>query len=220
MPMPEFPSDFEWQIDTAGYRLERLPRPWKDMPLGMLAAVVYDHPSAKPMWVVRRNGGKLRSYRPLAVDTLYKIFRRIETPEEVLDFIQKFGSLTQYGAMPDRGDPVLHVLEDAQRFRDWLNGNNNAKGGYFTHLEASLVTDVSGALRLRVMPNDLMSALWLQLALNLSKANLRTCLHCGEPFEVGVGTSRRADAKFCLDKHRVEFNSRKRSTPLAIRRRP
>jgi hypothetical protein len=214
MPMPKFLYDFEWEKDSAGYRLETLPRPWKDMPMGMLATLVYDDdPSAKPTLVVRRNGGKLRPFRPLAeFDTLYSIFSRIKTSEEVLDFIKKFGSLTQYGALPDRGDLVSHVLEDARRFRDWLNGNNNAKGGYLTHLEASLVTDVSGALRLRIVPRDLLSALWLQLAFKLSgKEKLRACLHCGDWFEAGAGTGRRADAKFCSDEHRVEFNSHKRS---------
>ena len=61
-------------------------------------------------------------------------------------------------------------------------------------------------------PGDLLGALWWQLFHKLSgEANIRTCLHCGQWFDVGPGTNRRLDAKFCSDKHRVLFNSLQRS---------
>jgi hypothetical protein len=213
--MTDLLNDFEWRVDSKGYLLEQLPRPWKGMPMGVLAAVEYDGDrSAKPMWVVRRKGGKLRSYRPLAeFDTLYSHFARIKSPEDVLGFVQKFGSLTRYGDMLDRGDLTSYVLQEAQSFRHWLNKRKSK--GYLTHLQASLVTDVSGALHFRLVPDDLLSALRLQLGLKLSgKQKLRSCLHCGDWFEAGAGTRRRADAKFCSDDHRIAFNSLRRSKEI------
>jgi hypothetical protein len=59
---------------------------------------------------------------------------------------------------------------------------------------------------------SLRSALWLQFGQAMMRGvQLRTCLRCGDWFEVGAGTGRRADAKFCSDEHRVAFNSLKRS---------
>jgi hypothetical protein len=60
--------------------------------------------------------------------------------------------------------------------------------------------------------NTLMDGLWLQLAGNISGgAAFRSCARCGELFETGPRTGRRADSKFCSDAHRIEFNSRKRT---------
>jgi hypothetical protein len=62
--------------------------------------------------------------------------------------------------------------------------------------------------------NSLMDGLWLQLAQKVSgEAKFRTCElpSCRQIFEVGSNSSRRADARFCSDAHRIEFNSRKRT---------
>ncbi len=59
---------------------------------------------------------------------------------------------------------------------------------------------------------DLLAALWVQVGQSIgSGAIIRRCQQCGELFEVGLGTGRRQDAKFCSDKHRIAFNSLKRS---------
>jgi hypothetical protein len=59
---------------------------------------------------------------------------------------------------------------------------------------------------------SLMDGLWLQLAGDVSGgAAFRPCARCGVVFETGPGTDRRADSKFCSDRHRIEFNSRKRA---------
>ena len=61
--------------------------------------------------------------------------------------------------------------------------------------------------------SSLLNAMWLQLATKISGgAKFHSCelATCGMPFEVGSVFGRRADARFCSDPHRIEFNSRKR----------
>jgi hypothetical protein len=223
--MADFLNDFEWHRDSKGYRLERLFPPWKGMPLLRYEKPLagYD-PSAKPIWVVQRNGGKLLSYRPLAeVDTLYSVFASIKTRDDVLHFIEKFGSLTEGGAELGCGDSVPIILEQAEMFRDWLSAQRGNRKRFVSRinksltpinegLTASLVADAQGEVHVRLTPLDLLGALWLQLALKVAgKETIRACLHCGHWFEAGAGSGRRLDAKFCSDAHRIEFNSRKRT---------
>jgi hypothetical protein len=76
-----------------------------------------------------------------------------------------------------------------------------------------LVSDTAKGVRFRIRTDALIGALWYQLGQKLSgAANLRECRHCGEWFEAGFGTGRRADAQFCCDDHRIRFNSLKRTT--------
>lgn len=80
--------------------------------------------------------------------------------------------------------------------------------------EVSLSDDVRCGLSLKLTASSLLNALWLQLAANISEgAKYRHCdlASCGKLFEVGSNSSRRADARFCSDAHRIEFNSRKRT---------
>jgi hypothetical protein len=61
--------DFEWSVDTKGYRLDH----------GRIVG----------------NGGPKRRYRLKEFPTLYLIFAKIpQTPEGLLDFVNKFGRLT------------------------------------------------------------------------------------------------------------------------------
>jgi hypothetical protein len=80
-------------------------------------------------------------------------------------------------------------------------------------LTASLAPDpATGVFKLKLTPPTLLDAIWLQLSQAItSNANLRQCRHCDGWFEAGAASGRRADAKFCSDVCRVEFNSRKRS---------
>jgi hypothetical protein len=222
--MSDLVRDFEWRRDGKGYRLEELSRPWKDLPLGVLQAIDYKgDPSAKPI-VVRRKGGQLRVYRPLAeVDTLYLIFAALRTSEDVLNFVERFGSLTRFGEILHRGDFVPLVLDQAAIFRNWIGARSEKRAALAKRinqdlnkisegLNASLVVDAKGWVRLQVTPYDLLGGLWLQLALKLSgQTTVRACLHCGHWFEAGIRSGRRADAKFCSDEHRITFNSLKRT---------
>ena len=206
--------DFEWWKDAKGYRLAA-PEP------GTLAGSLLES-VGKPQRVVP-NGGKRIAYRPLdRFDQLYMAFAGVQTPENLLHFIENYGPLTAHGLQPDRGDRVPFVLGQAAMFRDWLDANHRRRkelvagvgedGEKFGSLDFSLTANTSGVVRLRVFPRTLLSALRLQLAQTLSGGTkIRACLHCGKWFEAGPGTDRRLDAKFCSDDHRVLYNSLKRS---------
>jgi hypothetical protein len=71
-------------------------------------------------------------------------------------------------------------------------------------LNTSIVTDSNREPRLKVSPGCLLDALWLQLAQAQSgpnKAKLRFCAQCDKPL-----AGKRADAKFCSDKCRVNYS--------------
>jgi hypothetical protein len=44
---------------------------------------------------------------------------------------------------------------------------------------------------------------------------VRRCLRCGQSFQVGVGTGRRLDAKFCSEAHKIVFHSLARAERAA-----
>jgi hypothetical protein len=59
---------------------------------------------------------------------------------------------------------------------------------------------------------SLYDSLWAQLIQAATRGDqLRECEYCSAWFEVGIGTGRRADAKFCSNEHRAAFNNRARS---------
>lgn len=65
-----------------------------------------------------------------------------------------------------------------------------------------------GGYMLEMIPTSLWSALRLQFAQTAaSGTKIRACDHCGTWFEVGQGTTRRADAKFCSDICRTRFHN-------------
>lgn len=204
--MPDFLIDFEWQKDSKGYEL---------------VSVAPSKPSA----VARRKaGGKLLSYRPMdKFPTLYGEFARIKTPEDVVSFCNRFGPLTNLGLSPTKGKSISQVLVAAEVFRRLLTFSQNhrkllaaefrCEGATIGTLIVSLVGDeITGALRLRIVPRSMLDALTLQLAQKISgNIKARTCQYCSQWFEAGSGTGRRFDAKFCCDEHRVLYNSLKRS---------
>ncbi|HKR83925.1 MAG TPA: hypothetical protein VJS37_07085 [Terriglobales bacterium] len=175
--------------------------------------------------VVVRNGNlrdKLVHCEPLAgSQTLFLIFAtEATTPEGVLDFVEKYGPLTIYGN--DKGDAVGEVIRRAETMRDtlkWMAAHPQRRMSRETffgpgiHLHACLEWDRrSRSPEWRFRPTTLADGLWLQFAQSVTRGvQLRTCMHCGDLFEAGLGTGRRLDAKFCSDEHRIAFNSLKRS---------
>jgi hypothetical protein len=171
-------------------------------------------------------GGDLAPYRPLDdYASLFNVFAKVHTESDVLDFIVKFGPLTTDGFDAHKGELVDGVLAHADTMRDLLffsTGNRAHRAKLiaelqvnpFAELEVTFGLDAGREdLRLRLCPTSLLDAVWLQAAQHLSSgATLRQCQHCGQWFEVGPGTGRRLDAKFCSDQHRISFNSLKRAT--------
>jgi hypothetical protein len=202
--MPDLTFDFTWYKDAKGYRLIP-PKSWKRRPgQSILDARMSDIQPAR----IVRNGGALQSYRPLEVPRLFSRFiNKAKSENGVLEFVERFGPLTHDG-LHRNGDVVPAVIEQAENMSQALRGQIIAMPLH--SLNASIVTD-NGRMRLKVRPACLLDALWLQLAQAKSVTNFRECLHCHGSFIAGGGADRRADAKFCSDECRIEFNSRKRS---------
>jgi hypothetical protein len=151
-------------------------------------------------------------------------FKGIKTDHDVLHFIERFGPLTQNGFDTDRGELVETVKEHSKAFCDWVNleRSSDTKDARrlgeqikkFARLKTTLIGEDSRELRLRIVPIDLLSALWLQLADVVGEhGKLIACQYCGTFFHAGVGTDRRLDAKFCSKEHQIEYSSLQRSRP-------
>jgi hypothetical protein len=206
--------DFEWSVDAKGYRLER-------------ARII-------------GQGGSKQRMRLKDFPTLFSIFAKVQTPERLLDFVTKFGRLTNDKHEEPQGDDVRYVLTNAKAISvaletigahmgnlpTWLGGEveyevpSLGKGAKVVGgipipgaLTASLAPDpTTGAWELRLRPPSLLDAIWLQFAqAATSHKALRPCGHCGKWFEAGVGSGRRADAKYCSDRCRMEHKSLERS---------
>jgi hypothetical protein len=176
-------------------------------------------------WLIVRNGGlrdKLVHCQPLeGSQTLFRIFAtKATTPEGVLHFVQKYGPLTIYGN--DKGDRVGEVIRRAEIMRDtlkWMSAQPRRMPGeeafFGPGISLHALVDWNRRSRSPVWkfrPSTLIDGLWLQFAQAVTRGvQMRTCMHCGDLFEAGLGTGRRLDAKFCSDEHRIAFNSLKRS---------
>jgi len=180
---------------------------------------------SQPHFIRLRDQPDLVRYRPLDAfgSVLLPQFLRIDTPEEVLDFVRRFGPLTAEGLHAGKGDLVEGVAAHARAMREFLfshpdDQKTNAElaamqTSPFAELEVSLAPDLAdGTLRLRFVPASLLDALWLLAVQKLLRgAVVRKCKHCGRPFEAGPGAHRRIDAEFCSDQHKIEFFSLERT---------
>jgi len=158
-------------------------------------------------------GGSQKLYRPLDIPTLFRKFAEIQkTPGGALGFFEKFGPLTHDGNAGGKGEKLSTVIDSAKLMESRLQKVKGRQQDIpLNRLRAHLVTDRDG-VRLEFRPSTLIDALWLQLGQELSGGSkILRCIHCHQFFRAGPGTSRRADATFCSNEHRIEFNSLKRS---------
>jgi hypothetical protein len=223
-------ADFEWYRDQKGYRI---------MPFGSLAPNAPWKKSAAhddvPWIVPKGNQDDVRKYKPFAHRAdLCSAFASVKTPEALLSFVGDHGPLTWRGFHHHNdpvfknfpaGEPVPLGLANAEMFRELLQlqalGDTSKLASHFESKIAGLVggeqtgtvellPDPEKGIRLKVTPPTLLGALWYQLALKLSDADLRMCPLCHRVFEVGRGTGLRADARFCCQEHKVEYFNRNR----------
>jgi hypothetical protein len=238
--MLEFQILFDFQRYAEGYALEPDPSGAK---------------GSAPGNIIIPKGVAPLSYLPFEkFDSLYSVFAKVRTEDELLAFVTKFGLLMGRG-----GDPVVDVLREAQFFRDVLAAKEKSQKkvaecfesqlrvrlaneykkvnvilppnaelwqwqrlvGNCVDLEnlmdhsvarVELVPDQKRGVQLRITAETLIAALWWQLARKVSgDAKIRECRHCGDWFEAGIGTDRRADSDFCSQEHKIRFFSLKRS---------
>jgi hypothetical protein len=180
-----------------------------------------------------RNGKvkpKLRPSYPLAgTPDLFLIFARTaDTPEGLLRFVQQYGPLTHSGNDPDQGDGINLVINEARLMQGLIGPVLAHRRG--PELEAddvampfsvapgatihvTVVWDpVAKTYRWEFHASTLLNALWLQFGQTITRgAEIQACVHCGEWFEAGRGSGRRAGAKFCSEDHKIAYHSLKRS---------
>jgi hypothetical protein len=213
--------DFTWHKDASGYRLVKK---------GSL-------PGNKPtIDTIMPNGGERILIRPMEMADIYRNFAHVYSAEGLLKFVEDYGLLGPYEGKKHKGTrvyrdpnakwhdydgmPVGIYLKEAELFREAMR--QKAKGpeqlaAFLKTISApptnnlgflQLIPDEVSGARFQIMPITLMQALWCQLSQVLtSNIKLSTCLRCGQLFEAGLRTGRRADAKFCSDEHRTLYHS-------------
>jgi hypothetical protein len=224
-------ADFEWYRDQKGYRIVPFGSLAPNSPWKKKSAAHDDVPWIAP----RGDGGDLRKYKPFASGgDVCTAFASVSTSEALVRFVNDYGPLTwsafrrQNDLLSEHapvGEPVPLGLANAEMFRELLqlqaSGNPRNLASRFESKiagfvgagqvgQVELVPDSEKGLRLKVTPPTFLGALWYQLALKLSDADLRMCPLCHRVFEVGRGTGLRADAKFCCQEHKVEYFNQKR----------
>jgi hypothetical protein len=187
--------NFVWRRDLNGYRL------WK----GQTRVVA--------------SGAKTEDYKPLERnESLFGRFASIQpTPVGLLEFITKFGPLTAEG-LGSEGENVQSALDNARAMAAHLRATQTGtslpeplEAPHSVRL-AVQIGDAASRPTLRLMPETLLDALWLQVTEALAgDCQIRHCLQCNSWFAAGGGFGRRHDSKFCSDEHRVLFNSQKRN---------
>jgi hypothetical protein len=222
-------TDFEWFRDPSGYRLSVEEIPGQEC----------SSPGSRAEWIVPKSDSTV-GYRPFARGAeIYAAFSSIETPADLLKFVNLHGYLTwgainPYPHLTDdatyqkfpRGEPISLGLAEAKMFREILDLRDRREmtrlashfkskihgfvdGGQAGRVE--LLPDPKIGIRMRITPPTLLGALWYQLALHLNDATLRRCRHCNKYFRAGAGTNLRADAIFCCREHKNAHHNNHRS---------
>ncbi|MBM3531158.1 MAG: hypothetical protein FJX62_24040 [Alphaproteobacteria bacterium] len=207
--MGEIWIDFEWPI-AKSYRIVSYP-PAPVVP-GRVTLTGNPHgPHIKP-------DGPVIMKRPLEVwPDLYLQFAKLEpTPENCVKFARKFGQLGTYRENADEesiSDWQYHAAQ-FKLLKKMVDGRKLTpqSSDDFRLADIDLrLRPRRGQLKLALVPRSLLTAMKLQFAQRVSSgASVRTCEHCGVWFEAGIGTDRRADAKFCCDSHRYDFNNQRK----------
>src|SRR3954469_25832444 len=117
--MPAIEIGFEWYRDESGYDL--LPEqfvPDSDPERNpSLSTLLGENGIWFPERIARR-GGTLQPYQPLIeFDALYAQFLKIETSVHLLDFVERFGPLTERGIKDDGYDDVQIVIQHVTTMR-------------------------------------------------------------------------------------------------------
>jgi hypothetical protein len=133
--MPFLSIDFLWWRDAAGYDFVPAapgkPSASEVSPLHAILSETLVLPG-KPARIVRR-GGNLVPYRPFEeVDGLYRIFASLgKTDEGLLDFVRRFGPLTEYGNS-ENGEEVIFSKGHADSMNDILFSSTGERAIYLS----------------------------------------------------------------------------------------
>lgn len=186
------------------------------------------------------NGGRLVPTRPLENDSVFLAFEKVTSQSKLLEFVHHYGLLEHPSydkksgsvafdaktfalieSRPTiRGEDVDDHLKTAQLFRDmltWVSQKGRASDSLSMWIQERILGEKLGELSLEFVSgpgfqmclkvDSLINGMLMQLARKVSgPTKFRVCEHCTAIFE-----GRRAGAKFCSERHKVEFFSQKRS---------
>jgi hypothetical protein len=189
--------DFTWFRDPRGYRLGDVSGAHR----------------------VCRSGASPEVYRPFEHENVLGEFGSIQSPDGLLDFVQKFGPLTEEGMDESKGENVATALEQARLISQLLRA---AQSEHYQLDMPSEPRPISLTVKVResgsegrllnLQPKTLLDAIWLLMSQVLAGySEIRHCLHCRVWFAAGGQSGRRQDAKFCSDEHRIAYNNERRA---------
>lgn len=209
---------FEWQVDQSGYEIVSA----EDDPPAIERPAFEEDPPIGGNWYIKRKGGPLRAYRPReSAPGLARQFASLpRQPQALLDFANNFGLLGVVDA-EHPGEAGLwwydNIFEMGLVVRDIDSGNKRAMASAFTKYVAPRMTvrievPPKGHPALKVAPLDLISAMWLQIAGEITnETKFRKCLWCPTWFSYGPGTGRKDTKRFCSDRCRKGWNRQQNS---------
>jgi hypothetical protein len=200
--------EFKWGRDTKGYELLYLEGDawrWKINPEGPDAG-----------WVLRQKSGQLDYIEPLAYSTLYLRLVNASTNEKLRNFADAFGPLR----FPDANESPIDSLQfwrdrmaevvqaGPSRRRQILEhavapaiARGDSFWAFANNVVADLAFDETDRMCVRLRPENLQSAIWLQFAIDVEAgAEIRTCPQCANLFGVGPNTNHRMSAIYCSAK--------------------
>lgn len=195
---------FSWERDAAGYEIVDRPAIKGETLLGSFPGGTY----------VKRRGGVMEPYEPLKTHGLYRRLADTDkTPEGALSFIKEFGNPNMMDADEYDVERLYPFIENMKEgislthkgewgvLADAFNSAAIRRHG-FGHMTIGFdfqTGDKRPTITLR--PRSLISAIWLQFALDCSGgAKLRKCRWCPEFFKYGPGTGHRNTAVYCSPK--------------------
>jgi hypothetical protein len=163
------------------------------------------HPERQARIVAK--GVSLERYEPLErFPDLYERFANLRSQEDVINFVRRFGPLTDEGLHGGKGDCLFTALHQA----GCMAAGNLHIGLVFCTLNAELVADHDG-IHLKVEPTNLLDALWLQFAEAAAAGRANRCRQCKALFATGPDANRRKGAEFCSVECKTKYHSLKRS---------
>jgi hypothetical protein len=241
--------EFQWWRDAKGYQLLDTPHsvPSPAPPPEFRPRFIYpprfvtptphspDELRLFPLRIVRL-GGDLVPYRPLDIlDDIFRAYINLKPkPEAIYDFVDRYGPLTWSGLNENIGDYLSQVFNAKKDMSSYIYAGLSDDGTIRTVLAEAgigipgiipkLIYDpATRTPKLRFHVPDLETALWLRLVVSFDRGtSLRRCEweKCGDVFEAGAGTGRRADSKFCCDQHRIAYHSVHRTPRPATEKVP
>ncbi len=208
--------DFEWCVDQRGYEAVSA----EELPEGVERPILENPP--KTGWVLRRKGGPLRRYRPLEEHP--GLFRRFaylpEEPQAILEFANEFGilgvGLTEPTEDLDWEELSLYWLNHIRGLRvvvDGIDTGNAASmaADFNKYVVPAMTVRIEAArgqrFRLHVTPTNLLSAMWFQVAGELTDGiRFKKCKWCPNWFPYGPRTGHKTTKVFCSDRCRKAWN--------------